>query len=68
MPKKWLDPIDGIINTVCIEKSSGLSIPKTVDELTDRVMACIPRFLPKTNLDMTDENERYAVLLSLIHI
>lgn len=62
LPKKWLDPIDGIINTVCIEKSSGLAIPKTVDELTDRVMACIPRFLPKTNLDMTDENERYAVL------
>ena len=47
---------------MCIEKSSGLAIPKTVDELTDRVMACIPRFLPRTKLDMTDETERYSVL------
>ena len=62
LPEKWIKPIGGVITTACIEYSSGLDIPKTVDELTDRVMACIPRFLPKNNLDMLDKNERYSVI------
>lgn len=47
IPEKWLKPINGVINTCCIDLGSGISLPKTADELTDRVIKSIPVFLDK---------------------
>lgn len=61
LPAKWLEPIGGVINTVCLEKTSCLNIPATVDEFTDRIMAAIPKMLGGNQIDFKAENTRYAV-------
>ncbi|MCI8595824.1 MAG: ADP-ribosylglycohydrolase family protein [Clostridia bacterium] len=46
IPKKWSEVLDGVINTCCIDLSEwGFFLPKTVGELTDRILFNIPRFL-----------------------
>lgn len=50
IPEAWAKPLDGVINTFCIDKTTGqFPIPKNIYELTDRVIACIPKML---NRDM----------------
>ena len=47
IPKEWSEVLDGVINTCCIDLSEwGFFVPKTVYEMTDRVLSNIPRFLP----------------------
>ena len=46
LPKKWMDPLGGVINTCCIELNGGLTVPKTTEELTDRIMRLMPTFTP----------------------
>jgi hypothetical protein len=46
IPKKWLAPLNGKITVGCVNYLNGdLFIPKTVDELTDRILQSIPSFL-----------------------
>lgn len=55
LPEKWLAPIGGVINTLCIEKTKSHllgGIPGTVEELTDRVLRLIPRFLDSSLCDI----------------
>ncbi len=48
LPQKWLDPIGDEIKTACINlKTSFISIPKTVTDLTARTMALMPAFICK---------------------
>lgn len=45
IPQKWLDPLCGKIKTCCINNLDyGLSVPKTVEELTERVLKLGLRF------------------------
>ena len=39
LPKEWIEPIGETIQTVAIN-TFGSRVPKTLDELTDRVIAC----------------------------
>lgn len=55
LPQRWTAPIGGIIHTLCINMTKAYmlgGIPKTVDELSDRVLRCIPRFLDKDVCDI----------------
>ncbi len=52
LPKEWTEPLGGIINTCCINRLSDISIPDTVDELTDRILRVIPNFLGHTYCDI----------------
>ena len=53
LPKKWMEPLGGVINTCCIELNGGLKVPKTTEELTDRIMRLMPTFLSYKVLDVT---------------
>lgn len=59
LPEKWLKPLDGVINTCCIDLSTTIEIPANVQELTDRVIKCIPVFVDRD--DFTFENGGVAV-------
>lgn len=48
LPEKWMKPLGGVINTCCIELNGGINVPKTTEDLTDRIMRLIPSFLPRT--------------------
>lgn len=50
LPEEWVKPINGVINTCCINLATSLPVPKTVPELTDRVFGCIPRVLEREKL------------------
>lgn len=52
LPTKWLEPLGGKINTCCINLTSHPAVPKTVDELTDRVLRMIPEFLNHDRCDI----------------
>ena len=54
LPEKWLAPLDGVINTCCIDLSTTIPIPTTVQELTDRVVKCIPSFLDRNDFAFED--------------
>ena len=45
LPEEWLKPIGGVITTCSINLTSGISVPKSISELSDRVMRNIPSFL-----------------------
>ncbi len=47
LPEKWLKPLDGVINTCCIDLTTTIPIPSNVQELTDRVIKLIPVFLDR---------------------
>jgi ADP-ribosylglycohydrolase len=52
VPRKWLEPIGRNIKTLSLNLGDfGVSIPKTVDELTDRLTRLTPVFL---GLDICD--------------
>jgi len=62
LPKEWVDPVAGIIVTCCINNTSGaLTVPKNVDELSDRVLRAIPGFLGRDMCDILSEGTGYTV-------
>jgi len=48
LPERWINPLGDTINTFCINMLSGLPIPSTVTELTERIVKLIPMFLNRT--------------------
>lgn len=59
LPSKWTSPIGGIINTLCINPTKEYmlgGIPKTVEELSDRILRNIPRFLDPKTCDLFANN------------
>ena len=53
IPEKWLAPLNGQIATMCINNTSaGVWVPKTVTELTDRVVREAPLFLGQALCDI----------------
>ena len=56
LPEKWTDPLDDRIETIAIDRTSGgVWVPKTVTELTDRVMRTVPGFLGQEICDILAE-------------
>ena len=46
LPEKWTAPLNDVIETMCINKTSGgIWVPKTATELADRILRVIPSFL-----------------------
>ena len=45
LPKKWTDPVGGKIVCGCADQTMTLELPKTVEELTERIIRQIPLFL-----------------------
>ncbi len=55
LPEEWAKPIDGVINTFCVDKTTGqFPIPKNVRELTARVIQCIPKMLDRRQYTFED--------------
>jgi hypothetical protein len=54
LPEKWTKPLNDKIATLCINLTSwgGIWVPKTVTELTDRVLRVTPRFLDVNDVDI----------------
>lgn len=66
LPEKWLKPLGGVINTLCLDKTVWLfPFPETVDELSDRVLRAIPVFLGVDgyirHCDILSEDSKYTV-------
>jgi ADP-ribosylglycohydrolase len=56
LPEKWTKPLDDKIATLCINLTARcLWIPKTVAELTDRVLRVTPRFLDVSKVDILND-------------
>jgi len=62
LPKKWLDPLDDKIKTLCINLTTfgGLWVPNTVTELTDRILRVTPKFHELHDIDLLAEGG-YAI-------
>lgn len=53
LPRKWTDPLDDKIVTMCIDKTSrGIWVPETATELADRILRVIPGFLGQELCDI----------------
>ena len=66
LPQKWMEPIGGIINTCCIELTGGLVIPKTTEELTDKILRLMPSFLSAKYLEVNENGYTLTPAESLI--
>ncbi|MDR1060835.1 MAG: ADP-ribosylglycohydrolase family protein, partial [Clostridiales bacterium] len=61
LPKKWTEPLDDKIATMCIDKTSaGIFVPQTVTQLTDRIMQATPGFLGQEFCDVLNKGG-YAI-------
>ena len=56
IPEKWAKPLDDRIETVCIDKTVGMWIPRTTAELTDRILRVAPLFLGREICDILAPN------------
>jgi ADP-ribosylglycohydrolase len=53
LPKKWTEPLDDRIVTMCIDKTSrGIWIPDTAMELAERIIRVMPSFLGQDLCDI----------------
>ncbi len=53
LPEKWMKPLGGVINTCCIELNGGLTVPKTTEEMTSRLLRLMPTFLTDNKLKVS---------------
>lgn len=65
LPDKWKKPIGDEIATICINDRDHrgrmtVSVPKTVSELTDRILRCTPAFLGRNLCDILNP-EGYSI-------
>lgn len=62
VPSEWLEPIGDEIKTLCINLGDqGLKIPKTVTELTDRILKLTPIFLGSEYCDYVNAERGYTI-------
>lgn len=62
IPEKWSAPIQDMITTCCINLPvGGIEIPKTVTELTDRILRLTPLFLGRSKCDILAEDGNYTI-------
>ena len=62
IPKRWIEPVGQGISTLCVNRADGgIDIPRTVDELTDRVVRLVPAFLGPSLCDCVTPAHGYAI-------
>lgn len=62
IPQKWIEPIGDVINTICINAINGtITIPKTVTELTERILRVSPIFLGTKICDILTDKDGYTI-------
>ncbi|MFC5402847.1 ADP-ribosylglycohydrolase family protein [Cohnella soli] len=62
LPAKWTEPIGDSIKTLCINLGDqGLRVPKTVTELTNRIMKLAPSFLGSDLCDTLCDEPGYVI-------
>lgn len=63
IPQKWLEPIGESIKTCCVYTSDWVNfqIPKTVDELTERILTIVPEFLGWQRCRFNTEEAGYTL-------
>lgn len=62
IPARWAEPTGDVITTCCINTlNGGIDIPKTVPELTDRILRLAPFFLGRHICDLFAGPDGYTV-------
>lgn len=62
IPEKWVEPIGDAITTCCINMlNGGVDVPKTVTELTSRVLRMAPFFLGRQICDFFAGQDGYTI-------
>lgn len=62
IPERWIEPIGDNISTCCINMlNGGLSIPRTVTELVDRILRLTPLFLGRETCDILAGPDGYTI-------
>ena len=62
LPQEWIKPIGNSIATICIDASDcTITIPKTIDELTERILAVVPQFMGSSLCSLLHDDCGYAV-------
>ncbi|MDR6550317.1 ADP-ribosylglycohydrolase family protein [Paenibacillus qinlingensis] len=63
IPQKWKEPIGDSIKTLCINLGDqGIKVPKSVTELTDRIVRLAPAFLGSAICDVVNtEGHGYTI-------
>ncbi|QHW32000.1 ADP-ribosylglycohydrolase family protein [Paenibacillus rhizovicinus] len=65
IPEKWKAPIGDSIKTLCVNLGDqGLRIPKTVGELTERIIRLAPSFLGSDIVDVITAERGYDVAVN----
>ena len=49
LPKEWIEPLNNKIVIACVDTFDRINLPRTTDELTDRILKLIPTFIPFEN-------------------
>lgn len=61
LPKKWIKPLGNKIATWCLRIDGYLNLPKTIDELSERVLRLTPIFLGSGIADTLSKGEGYEI-------
>lgn len=61
MPDAWLSPLGNKIATWCLRIDLDLKLPKTIEELTERILRLTPSFLGSEIVDVLSEGEGYTI-------
>lgn len=65
IPARWLEPLGGKIKTICVNLvDKGVRVPATTEELTDRVVAQMPRFIQAYEKDAIRYPQGYEIQMS----
>lgn len=65
LEEKWLKPLGGYIETLCIDTTTyEFAIPKTTEEMTDRVVRLAPVFLGPDKCDVTSDGKGYTIRMA----
>jgi ADP-ribosylglycohydrolase len=64
LPQKWIKPIGNKIKTLSInEGDHDCKIPKTIEELTDRILKLTPVFLGTGLCRFSEDNPAYTIIM-----
>jgi len=62
IPSRWTEPVGRDIKTICINLvDEGIIVPKTIDELTDRIILQTPLFLGTKICDVLSPGAGYSI-------
>ncbi len=63
IPERWKEPIGRAIKTCCLHGDLFTRFPASIDELTERIMKLVPRFINLRDIDFFTGANGYALQL-----